>query len=139
MHSHRIPRSALCIKGHLKFYFTVTYINAVQVRNNSKPLLHGGRWMIEPRQISVEDSIVSAAGTCKLQCNKLCNASFQVAAKCVFVQILHCYTHLQVVLHSNDNNMFNGPLSTTTRVTRYQKKDSLTHTLSLSLLYNISN
>ena len=38
----------------------------------------------------------------------------------------------------NNNNLFNGPLSRSTLVSRYQKNiHSLTHTLSLWLLYNI--
>ena len=56
--------------------------------------------MVKPWQISIKDSVISAAGACKLQCNELCNASFQVAAQCVFIQILHGYAHLQVVLYS---------------------------------------
>jgi len=38
----------------------------------------------------------------------------------------------------HNNNMFNGPLSWTTWISRYQKK-TLTHSPSLSVLYNIFN
>jgi len=34
------------------------------------------------------------------------------------------------------NNTFNGPLSRSTQVSRYQNKHSLTHTVSLWLIYN---
>jgi len=41
--------------------------------------------------------------------------------------------------NNNNNNLFNSPLSRSTRVSRYQKKHSLTHTLSLWLFCNIFN
>ena len=45
-------------------------------------------------------------------------------------------THTIGTLHTDSNNPFNGPLS---RMTWYQKKQSLTRTLPLWLLYNIFN
>jgi len=38
-----------------------------------------------------------------------------------------------------NNNPFNGPLYMLTQVSQYLKKNSLTHTRPLSLLYNIFN
>jgi len=58
-------------------------------------------------------------------------------AELVIVMVSACANSVLAHFHAaaNNNNRFNSPLSSSTQVSLYQKKHSLTHTLSLSLLH----